>query len=66
MADLAEQYADLGLGGTNASVIPNAERLRIEHVATSDRRHFTVVRPEHIELWRCSPYLAVLRHRLVN
>lgn len=45
MADLTEQYADLGLGGTDASVIALAERLGIEQVATFDRRHFPAVRP---------------------
>ena len=49
MADLAEQYADLGLGGTDASIIAAAERLGITEVATFDRRHFTVVRPSHTE-----------------
>jgi predicted nucleic acid-binding protein len=44
MADLTEQYADLGLGGTDASIVAIAERLGIERIATFDRRHFTVVR----------------------
>jgi hypothetical protein len=41
MADLAERYADLRLGGTDASVIAIAERLGIHRIATFDRRHFT-------------------------
>ncbi len=45
MADLVRQYADLPLGGTDASVIAVAERIRTRRVATLDRRHFTVVRP---------------------
>jgi uncharacterized protein len=49
MAALVEQYADPGLGGTDASVIALAERLGIERVATFDRRHFSVVRPAHVE-----------------
>lgn len=48
MADLVEQYADLPLGTTDASVIALAERLGISEVATLDRRHFTVVRPRHV------------------
>ena len=47
MAELVEQYASLPLGGSDASVIALAERLRIDKVATLDRRHFTVVRPRH-------------------
>lgn len=49
MADLAATYADLGLGGTDASIVAVAERLGITTVATFDRRHFTVVRPSHTD-----------------
>ncbi len=45
MAELAERYADLGLGGTDASLVALAERLGLTTLATFDRRHFTVVRP---------------------
>lgn len=55
MADLAEQYADLGLGGTDASLVAIAERLGIERVATLDRRHFSVVRPSHVEAFTLLP-----------
>ena len=48
MADLVEQYADLPLGATDASVVAIAERLRLDTVATLDRRHFSVVRPAHV------------------
>jgi uncharacterized protein len=49
MADLVEQYADLPLGTTDASVVTLAERLNHFSVATLDRRHFTVVRPRHAD-----------------
>jgi predicted nucleic acid-binding protein len=49
MADLTEQYATLGLGGTDASVIAIAERLGITEVATFDRRHFPHVQPNHVQ-----------------
>ena len=55
MADLAERYADLRLGGTDASVIAIAERLGIQRIATFDRRHFTVVRPVHVEAFTLPP-----------
>jgi predicted nucleic acid-binding protein len=48
IADLIETYADLGLGGTDASLVVLAERLNVTRIATLDRRHFTVVRPSHI------------------
>ena len=35
--------------GTDASVIALAERLKLTDVATLDRRHFTVVRPAHVD-----------------
>jgi uncharacterized protein len=55
MADLTERYADLRLGGTDASVIAIAERLGIHRIATFDRRHFTVVRPAHVEAFTLLP-----------
>lgn len=48
MAELAAQYADMGLGTTDASVIALAERLGVSEVATLDRRHFSPVRPRHV------------------
>jgi uncharacterized protein len=48
MAALVEQYADLPLGTSDASVIALAERLDITEVATLDLRHFRVVRPRHV------------------
>lgn len=48
MAHLVEQYASLPLGGTDVCVIAVAERVNTPHVATVDRRHFTIVRPAHV------------------
>jgi predicted nucleic acid-binding protein len=48
IAELIETYADLPLGGTDASVIALAERLGQTEVATLDRRHFTIIRPAHV------------------
>lgn len=49
IAELVDEYGDLPLGGTDASVIALAERLDTATVVTLDRRHFTVVRPRHCE-----------------
>lgn len=49
MAELVGVYADLPLGAVDASVIAVAERLGVRQVATLDRRHFTVVRPRHVD-----------------
>jgi uncharacterized protein len=55
IAGLVDEYADLPLGGTDASVIALAERLGAAHVITVDRRHFTVVRPRHREALELLP-----------
>lgn len=55
MAELIETYADLRLGTVDASVIATAERLGAPKVATLDRRHFTVVRPGHVESFELVP-----------
>lgn len=49
MADLVVTHSSLPLGTTDASVLAIAERLKLTEVATLDRRHFTVVRPNHVD-----------------
>ncbi len=46
---LVDRYRNLPLGGTDAGLVAIAERLRVPRLATVDRTHFTVVRPDHIE-----------------
>jgi uncharacterized protein len=48
MADLVVAYDSLPLGTTDALVLACAERLKLTEIATLDRRHFTVVRPSHV------------------
>jgi predicted nucleic acid-binding protein len=55
MASLVRHYADLRLGGTDASLVAIAERLGIDTIATFDRRDFNVVRPAHIEAFTLLP-----------
>jgi len=55
IAELIELYADLGLGGTDASLIVIAERLGVTRIATLDRRHFGVVRPSHAAAFELIP-----------
>lgn len=57
IGELVEQYADLPLGGTDASVVALAERFRTEIVITLDRRHFGTVRPRHCERLHLLPAL---------
>ena len=55
MAELVVRYGDLPLGTTDASVVALAERLKIDEVATLDRRHFAVVRPSHTSALKLLP-----------
>ena len=57
MAGLVRQYADLRLGGTDASVIAICERLGIATVATVNLRDFATVRPRHIPAFITVPGL---------
>ncbi|MBO3748979.1 PIN domain-containing protein [Streptosporangiaceae bacterium NEAU-GS5] len=55
MAELVERYIDLPLGLVDAAVITIAERLGLREVATTDQRHFRVVRPRHVEAFTLLP-----------
>jgi uncharacterized protein len=48
-AELVLTYQSLPLGTTDATVIAVCERLELTEVASLDHRHFTVVRPHHVE-----------------
>ena len=54
-AELVGRYADLRLGLVDATVVALAERLGVATIATLDRRHFTVVRPLHVESFNLVP-----------
>jgi predicted nucleic acid-binding protein len=55
IAELVARYHDLPLGTVDASVIAAAERLNVDHIATTDRRHFSVVRPAHADTLELLP-----------
>jgi uncharacterized protein len=55
IAELVARYHDLQLGTVDASVIAAAERLSITEIATIDRRHFSVVRPDHVPAFELLP-----------
>ena len=55
IAALIEIYADLGLSGTDASLVAVSERLGLTRLATLDRRHFAVVRPDHTAAFELIP-----------
>jgi predicted nucleic acid-binding protein len=47
--ELLERYRDLPLGLVDSTVVAATEMLAEPKLATLDRRHFTVVRPAHVE-----------------
>jgi uncharacterized protein len=55
IAELVARYHDLPLGAVDASVIAAAERLTVAHIATTDRRHFSIVRPAHTDSFELLP-----------
>ncbi len=52
---LITQYADMGLGFTDASIVAIAERLDIAVIATLNHRDFAVVRPAHCDAFELIP-----------
>lgn len=55
IAELVSRYRDLPLGTVDASVVAAAERLDVREIATLDRRHFSVVRPNHVDAFTLLP-----------
>ena len=46
-SNLLEQYADANIGFVDATVVAMAERRKIRRILTTDRRHFSLIRPRH-------------------
>jgi predicted nucleic acid-binding protein len=55
IAELVARYHDLPLGTIDASVIAAAERWSVNDIATTDRRHFGIVRPHHTDAFKLLP-----------
>jgi predicted nucleic acid-binding protein len=47
------RYPDIGF--VDATIVAMAERLRIETIATTDRRHFAEVKPRHTKAYQLVP-----------
>jgi len=48
-------YADLRVGFVDAAVLAVVERLRQTKLATLDHRHFSVMRPRHVDALELLP-----------
>lgn len=55
IADIMRTYRDFPLGFVDASVIAMTERLETRSVLTTDRRHFSAVRPAHVRTLQLLP-----------
>src|SRR4051794_18760796 len=55
VAHLLEQHVDLRVGFVDASVLAIVERLGEPKLATLDRRHFSIMRPRHVEALELVP-----------
>jgi len=51
--ELMAKYPQLGF--TDSTVVATAERLALTTIATTDRRHFRIVRPAHIKQFTLVP-----------
>lgn len=56
VVELVVQYGDLPLGTVDAAIVAAAERLEITQIATLDHRHFSEVRPRHIDAFELLPH----------
>jgi uncharacterized protein len=52
-SDVMRRYPQIGF--VDASIVAMAERLKIETIATTDRRHFESIRPKHTKAFRLVP-----------
>jgi predicted nucleic acid-binding protein len=52
---LLESYSDMNIGFVDASVVAIAERLKIHRILTTDRKHFSVIRPRHCQTFNLLP-----------
>jgi predicted nucleic acid-binding protein len=52
-----QRYADANIGFVDASVLAIVERLDEPKLATLDRRHFSMLRPRHVDALELLPDL---------
>ena len=52
---LLETYSDINIGFVDASMVAMAERLKVQRILTTDRRHFSVIRPRHCHAFELLP-----------
>lgn len=53
--EVMNAYSDLMIGLVDSSIVAVAERLKISSIMTTDRRHFSVIKPKHCSAFRLLP-----------
>ena len=53
--EILKQYADANIGFVDASLVAVAERLGINTIFTTDRRHFSLIKPAHCSAFTLLP-----------
>jgi uncharacterized protein len=48
-------YADANIGMVDASIVAVAERLKLNKILTTDRRHFAMIKPKHCKEFQLLP-----------
>ncbi len=54
-SEIIERYNDANIGCVDALVVAIAERLKIDKILTTDRRHFSLIRPIHCKGFELLP-----------
>ena len=52
---LLETYSDVNIGFVDTSIVAIAERLKIHRILTTDRKHFSIIRPRHCRSFELLP-----------
>lgn len=55
VAEILDRYGDQDVGFVDAAVLATVERLGERRLATLDRRHFTILRPRHVDALELVP-----------
>lgn len=55
IVEILKKYADANIGFVDASLVAVAERLRINTIFTTDRRHFSLIKPAHCSAFTLLP-----------
>jgi len=53
--EILKQYADVDIGFVDASLVALGERLGINTILTTDRRHFSLIKPAHCSAFTLLP-----------